>query len=123
MKTLNLTCPIGIQKDMNELVDTICKIQGKDPKNLRDKFQMVTNTNPKTLNDLCKHFSLKIAFDYTKKTKRVTVSIDVKSSFNISSINEEEEKPLEIKKADPSIVVEFESVTTENNENIDEDPF
>ena len=123
MKTLKLSAPIGNPKDMNDLVDTICKAMNQDTAILRDKFKMVTQANSKALNDLCKQLKLKLVFDYTGKNI-ATVEVLVNESFDISSLKIEKPTYFKKKENSPEDTEEFESVSTkEETDDTDEEPF
>ena len=121
MKTLKLSAPIGSPKDMNELVDIICKAMNQDTAILRDKFKMVTQANSKSLNDLCKQLKLKLVFDYTSKNI-ATVEVLVNESFDISSLKVEKPEYFKKKESSPEGTEEFVSVSIKEKEsNVDDD--
>ena len=117
MKTLKLKVAISSPKDMNELVDTVCKIMNQDTSILRDKFKMVTQANSKSLNDLCKELRLKLTFDYTGKNT-ACVEVLVNEGFNILSLEGKEEVRRPNKKEDSPKKIEEPADDVDND-----DPF
>jgi len=119
MKTLKLKASISSPKDMNELVDTVCKIMNQDTSILRDKFKMVTQANSKSLNDLCKELRLKLTFDYTGKNT-ACVEVLVNEGFDLLSLEQKQEVKKFTKKEDSPKEIEE---PTNNSDEEDDEPF
>jgi len=124
MKITKYTVAIGNQKDMNDLVDLICKILNQDASYIRDKFKMVSNADLKKLIDMCKLFKLKIIFDPTGKTNMVTIEVPASKVVKIKATPVVESKKEEKKEDSPELTEEpqvdsFVSVNTDE----EGDPF
>jgi len=130
MKNIKLKSSVANVSDMNELVDTVCAIVGKDSAAMRDKFKMVTNANSKTLNDLCKFLNLKVEFDYTGKINTVSVFMIVKDSFKLGDKPSEKEngpeetpEPISNDKVNGGKIDNKLDVNKSDADDDDEDPF
>lgn len=83
MRNIKLTVPSSSVHEMNNLVDTVCLIQGEDSVKLRDKFKMVDNASPKKILDLCMHLELNVEFRTKKKKTEIAVSLVVDNNFSL----------------------------------------
>ncbi len=78
MKNIKLTAYEGNAQEMNDLVNTICKIKEIDIDLTRDKYKMLTNVTRTHLLTFCEKNNVNISFDFTGKKKDVTVFLKVK---------------------------------------------
>jgi len=79
MKTFELKVAISNRADMNELVDTVCHMLGKDATHVKDKFKMVSQADLKKVLDMCKFLKVKAIFDPTGKSNTLTIEIPSRS--------------------------------------------
>jgi len=124
MKTIKLVVPASSTSEMNELVDSVCKIAGEDPARLKDKFKMIDMASPKKIMDLCEYFKLSVEYRFNEKAPEIAVSLKVPNDFSFASLSEDtkEEEEVEefVTKPEPEEVKEapkkkenFESVKEE----------
>ena len=72
-KIYDLKVAISDRSGMNELVDKICELSGKDVDHIRTKFKMKKQADLKKALDLCKFLKLKAHFDPTGEKNYLTV--------------------------------------------------